>query len=656
MVLSPLQEPRARASARFARLRVVAAAVALAAGVGNLSAHGGQYRGPVPPMPPGVPIPPVGGPAAPAPGVPTAGATTGVTVGPSEPVSWQIWWEFNKDPFLEQRALVAHSPVTGSDDFYLGKRRSEIVVDTMLPTAIDRAERIVPALARLLENESSRDVQTACLRALGMGGRHGPGLQLETTLASFLRRDDQEVRETAVLALGIAGRPKALPILAALLTDDAEGRRLVDREEVTDRTRAFAAYALGCLAQRSDDLALEQRVHDLLWAVLQDRDEKHRDLRVAAVNGLGILGLDGERGAQKRLLWQTVEDLLGWWQRDLGRGDELVQAQAPIAIARLLGRGDSPLHRRCKEQFAAVVSGKLRRSNQIQQSAAIALGALVLPPEVHADDARFVQDLQRCYEKGVDRLARYFAVIALGRIGGPAVRTWLQQAYTRSSKATERPWCALALGLQAAAGAARGEVDETTAQMLLDDLQTLTNREVCGAIAVALGLTGSTRSAPAVVRLLRDNESEEVLAGYLCVSLALLGDQASAATLHAILARSLRRPFLVLQAAVALGRLGDREAPQRLMELMKKNDSLAVLSALAVGIGQIGDRRSIEPLIAMSQDAGLTKLARAFVAAALGGVGDKDPMPWNVPLSVDCNYDSAVDTLTNGATGILDIL
>jgi hypothetical protein len=58
----------------------------------------------------------------------------------------------------------------------------------------------------------------------------------------------------------------------------------------------------------------------------------------------------------------------------------------------------------------------------------------------------------------------------------------------------------------------------------------------------------------------------------------------------------------------------------------------------------------------MTADTELTKLARAFVAAALGGVGDADPLRWNLPLVVDCNYAAAVDTLTNGATGVLDIL
>ena len=52
----------------------------------------------------------------------------------------------------------------------------------------------------------------------------------------------------------------------------------------------------------------------------------------------------------------------------------------------------------------------------------------------------------------------------------------------------------------------------------------------------------------------------------------------------------------------------------------------------------------------------MSKLGRAFVAASLGGVGDKDEMAWNVPLSVDCNYATGIDTLTNGMTGVLDIL
>ena len=120
--------------------------------------------------------------------------------------------------------------------------------------------------------------------------------------------------------------------------------------------------------------------------------------------------------------------------------------------------------------------------------------------------------------------------------------------------------------------------------------------------------------------------------------------------------RSTRRPFLLQQAAVALGCLGDSHANDHLLDMIKATDSVATLAAIASAIGRIGDRRSIEALIEMTKDGNLPKLGRAFVAAALGGVGDKDELPWNVPLSVDTNYATGMDTLTNGSTGVLDIL
>ncbi|HEX6813415.1 MAG TPA: HEAT repeat domain-containing protein [Planctomycetota bacterium] len=621
-----------------------------------LPAHGGQYRGqgtPVAPTPGGgVPTP--GGPSGPSsPG--SSGPTTGGRPSAPETTSWQTWWEFNKEPFLLLRKVEDKTPTTGSDDFYLGLRRTEARRDTLKPTTSDLQDRVVPTLGKLLRAESNRDIQSACLVALGKIGRDGPGLELEKTMVPLIARDDQEVRETAVLALGIAGREQALPILAALLRGDADGKRLSDRAEVSDRTRAFAAYGLGLLAMRSEDGALKSQVHDLLWPLLQDKQLKNRELLTAAVTALGLLR-DPERAPHKRLAWQTVEELLTWYQIDLGRSDEIVQAHAPVAIARLLGRGSSPLHQRCKEHFAAVLNASQRRSNPILQSAALALGMLGLPAEENPDDAACAKALQLHYDRGHDRQARYFSLMALGRIGGTANRTWLLSAYERSSKGVERPWVGLALGLIADAALRRGELDAEVAEMLLVDIQTIRNDDVRAALAVAIGLCGHLSAVPTVTRLLHEQEGNERLGGYLCVSLALLGDTTTAPALTAILERSVRRPFLLQQAAVALGRLGDKNATPRLLEMLQRSESVAVLSALAIAIGEIGDRRSIDPLITLAGDAEQTKLGRAFVAAALGGVGDKDVMPWNVPLSKDCNYAAVVDTLTNGATGVLDIL
>ncbi len=91
-------------------------------------------------------------------------------------------------------------------------------------------------------------------------------------------------------------------------------------------------------------------------------------------------------------------------------------------------------------------------------------------------------------------------------------------------------------------------------------------------------------------------------------------------------------------------------------ELPERSESVAVLAALANAIGQIGDRRAIPLLVALTKDDEQTKLGRAFAAAALGGVCERLALPWNLPLSRDANYGAPVDTLSNGATGVLDIL
>jgi HEAT repeat protein len=459
-----------------------------------------------------------------------------------------------------------------------------------------------------------------------------------------------------VLALGISANPRALPLLISLVKNDPHGKKLAQRDDVGDRTRAFAAYGLGMLARGSEDVATKQEVHEALLAVLKHKEVDDRDMRVAIVGALGISCGEGGRSTHKRLAWITVEALLDWYQLDLGRGDEAVQAHAPVAIGRLLGRGSSRLHQSCKEHFIGVLNATSRRSNPILQSAALALGMLAMPPETGELDAQASRALQQFFQKGHDRLARYLCLAALGRIGGEANRRWLIDTYGRANKNTERPWLAIALGLIDHAAADRGDPDESWAQILASDLPAASKPEAMSAFAVALGLTRYSSGQPLLSRMLRENEHDETLAGYLCIGLALLGDAASVPEITAVMERSQRRPFLLLQSAVALGRLGDRNATDRLLEMLDNSQSVAVLAAIANAIGQIGDRRAIEPLITRAKDDQITKLARAFVAAALGAVGDRRPLPWNLPLSKDCNYGAPVDTLSNGSTGILDIL
>ncbi|MEI6130671.1 MAG: hypothetical protein WCR59_11440, partial [Planctomycetota bacterium] len=175
----------------------------------TLLAHGGQYRGPgwsVPPSGPSGPAgpgakgpttgpPALGGPAGPA----MPGPTTGGRPTMADGTSWQVWWEFAKDPLIGF-APSNHGPATGSDEYYLGMRRASTAHDIEAPTEADRRDRIALVLLQTLRGEKSRDMTTACLVALAKVGIDPPGAKLVDVIASYIHENDQEIRETAVLS------------------------------------------------------------------------------------------------------------------------------------------------------------------------------------------------------------------------------------------------------------------------------------------------------------------------------------------------------------------------------------------------------------------------------------------------------------------------
>lgn len=644
-------------AARFARsLAFCLAALGPAAA---LLAHGGQYRGPWNSVPPagGPGLGPVtGGPGAPGGGAGPAGPLTGGRPSISDGTSWQVWWEFCKDPLLDALAVEKLLPATGSDEFFLGGTRRAFARDTQRPNEADRRDRIAAALAQALRGTNNKDLQTAAMVALAKVGIDPPGATLLELLQKHLGDGDQEVRESAALALGIAGRVEHVQPLIDLLGDDSAGRKLAGGA-VPDRTRTFAAWALGLCARASSDRAVLQRVHDALLAQLRAKDEPSRDLRVAVVEALGLLGTAGT-SPDKRLLWQTAGELWEFYDRDLGKGDQLVQAHVPIAVARLLGRGTSSEHARAIRRLTAELNARMPRHHAIHQSAAMALGSLCPPPEAEGSFPDATDALVRYYQDGTDQLTRFFGVLSLGRIGGAHHRSLLLLMFQKGNRAIERPWIGLALGLVARerARAPGGVVDEEIGKLLLDEFVDQNGFDAKSAMALAIGLCGYEPAADALLPHLQDGQMNDMLVGYVAIALALLDHHRAADQLLQLLELCKRRPFVLQQCAVALGRLGDVRVVPTLLKMLAEGESTAALAGLATALGAIRDRRSIDPLIETLQDRERTWLGKAFAAVALGGVGDKDLLPWNTAIAVGMNYMATVDTLTNGSTGVLDIL
>lgn len=629
---------------------------------------GPSTPGPAGPSTPGPAGPATGGPAAPA---PTAAPTTGPRGAPTGPdlTKWQFWWEFNKDPYINlKEAIHSVGAQTGSDEFFMGGSRRAEARDTLKPTKGEILNKILPALKRALDSTDQRDITSSCMVAMAKIGMDHDNFKILPEMKKRLSSRDQEIRETAALAMGISQLPAAIDDLIALAKDAPEGRKLCNRSEVDDRTRAFAAYGLGLIAYATNDVDIKRRCFAPLQELLEqkvmgDKSIVDRNIPVAIVNAIRLIRPNPENGEKhQRLLDDCLATLEKYYMLKTGQGEQQLQAHVPPAIAQLLGRGDSKVHRKWKEIFADELRGRRGKRNvNIYQSAAIALGLMCEPAEKNPADKQYSDLLASYFKTGKDQQTRNFCLIALAKIGGNKNRNELLKAFAKGGKAIVKPWAALALGvlsyeaMQAAGD--RATPDTEIGRALHKELKSIKNDQTISAIAIGLGLAKYRPAADDLEAMLVRNKHRDELAGYLSIGLALMDARVAIDAIRDIVRTSVRRPDLLKQTAIALGKLGDKSVADILLDILKDEDkNVAKLSAIASALAFIGDRRTIDPLIKLLFDESLTDLSRAFAAVALGGVADKEPLPWNSKIAVDMNYRAAVETLTNGVSGVLDIL
>jgi hypothetical protein len=462
--------------------------------------------------------------------------------------------------------------------------------------------------------------------------------------------------------MGISGQPKSVEPLTDIAKDTAKGRELCGRSQVDVRTRSFALYGLGLVAYANSDVDLNRAAFSAMKAVLEDPAADDRNLRVAAINAISLLKVQIENQSEKdqKLLQDALGTLDAYYKKEEGRGTDLMKSHVGPAIAKLIGRGNSTAFHKTYKNIFLEELGKPKRGNDIYRGAALTLGRLAQATEVNKDDEKYSKGLVSYFETGKDAQARYFALLALGQIGGNSNKTELMKVLAKGNKALERPWAAISLGVYAFekfASEKDATVEAALGEQIRQELQDVKNPEARGAFAVALGLARYTDAASDIMNLLMKLKAQDEVAGYLCIGLALMNYQKAKTDIHDIVKASVRRPELLSQAAIALGKLADKTVTTTLTAMLTEGEpNLAKFSAIASALGYIGDRRTIQPLKAMLFNDQLTPLSRAFAAVALGGVADKETLPWNSKISRDLNYRGAVETLTTSGTGVLDIL
>jgi len=672
-------------------------AVTLAA---PLLAHGGQYRGPGSILPPSGqlssgasnnqtngstkpgnnnPAPPSGpskpsssGPAgAAASGRPAqTAASRGYVVG-DDLGRWEFWWEFGKDPFLRLRDTIysdrGEDPLARWNPRLAGLRRN-----VSPPTEAD-VRGVAAQLRDLLKKSDDRDTSSSCLIALAKIGSQRAGFDLTEHFTPFLARGDQELRESAALSIGVAGDldPKNLDVLVGLVEDNNKGRALSGKGAVNERTRAFAAYAAGLLLRRSRNAAASLRLTRPLQAVLAEPTSHGRNLTVAAIEALAQFPRGWESPAANTLRRGVATEIGNYYDLELGAGDQLVQAHVPTALARLLQpRSIEAL--KWRDRFAKDLAAGLRSSgtrtkvnHHIAQSCALALGHMCEPWETDNSPSHAIGELLvNVHRDHRDYQTRSFAVLSLARIGGQEAMDYLVSELSVANKALEQPWLAVALGVLAAKQRADGSNDDRESDAyrrvtasLLAQLEKARNPSTIGALAIALGLTGAEDARDILRRNLVKNQRRDDIAGYVALALGLLRDTSALNDLRDIREGSSRRPFVMMQSVRALGLLGDYTLTAQLsQELSQPGATVLRLAATASALMHIGDRRCLPALRELVAKPSVTPLTQAFAIVALGGVCDKDPLPWNSVYASFVNYRASTETLTDGIAGILDLL
>jgi len=531
---------------------------------------------------------------------------------------------------------------------------------------------VQPALTHALEKGGHAEFEIFTLHALAKI-RDVP-LAEDTTpfkdvVQQYLKSANQYIAEKAVLALGIRGEDQFLPWLTSILADSPEGRNLVGRSLVGDRLRAFAAYGLGLLGERTRDPSIRVGVHDALMGALPaERDE----VQAACLLALGFVPMpNGEEFVEGGDLFRgktrvdQVLAILAFFEDS--SQSYLARSQAPNALARLVNGAPDSVRDRVAYSLL-VASGPLtQEQREVQNGAIIALGKIGTSGKAPIDQ-ELRNHLERvAYKSSSDRSTRYLAMVSLAEVatrrgtgdepfaGLEPTRRLLQR--NLKSRGETLAWTALALGVLEEDAASRGEVaSPDSGKSLRAALEKARSSEVAGALAIALGMVRDPEAGEVLLERLAET-GDSYMRGYAALALGMIGIPSAVEPIRQALASSTNQPFVVENASIALGLLGDQDTGSRLFGVLDRSANPKVQSSVASAMGWIRDPRPLGDLCGMLGDSRRNDTARAWTAVAIGRICDQDRWPWVGRMSVDVQYDVPLPTLLEPIyeTGLLDL-
>ena len=616
-----------------------------------------------------------------------------------DPTSWQTWWQFNRHPYLAVDRFLAGLETHSGSNCCLDDQTIK--------------RQILPYVEKILrEGADFRIMRNAVLSLARMQrGGHGSKVSIGQYVGYYLKDRYPELQEAGVLALGVTGDPKHLDTLDELLRDGEKGRAHMDGRPVPIRLRAYAAYAMGLIAERNEDELVRQQVVHSLYHALGNERTATREVQVACVLAAGLApmghcGNDPEKLERHRM--EGDRHMCGGVQMkyllDVLRDTELdpwMRAHAAPAVGRLGLEAPDDFKVAAIEEFENILASK-DEEEPVLHGAIIGLG-LVADGDEDPLDVRAREALSKALKRS-DPMGQRLAMIGLGRVSArthgaeesealSAGRDRLLRELSRG-RGDMKAWSALAL---AVLGHTRLEDRKAVSDDVLAALRKTASKakddHVTAASALALGVLRDPESADVLHKIFEKSDDAGVRS---CASLALgvIGDRDRVDTLREVFDEEETELEEKLDLAIALRLLGDRSATQGLIELLaetreeleeaervsklsddekeeiakakaKKGEEDKTVEELEFDVqsivaylGRLEDPSALPHLMSMLKDDSIDDALRAESIAAVGSMCDPEPVTWFEPFSTDVNYSVLTWALASpygDGTGIFEM-
>lgn len=628
------------------------------------SGGGAPAASPTPAGPEAPPPPPMGQPRTPLSGSLTPTAFDLGELGDTrDPYDWQLWWVHNRDRYLTRERFRARDRQTSGDDFYLGRNQRDAGAEkeAARQSAIDTTCR--EALGQFLSQGGPNSQLVAALQAAGNAEIEALQRHVAYLLGLYLRQGLEEPAAASALALGATADTAHVPLLLALLRDDAAARQHTGGSAVPESVRALSVTAVGLLAGASFEAELRAEVVDALAAAIVDATLP-RSVQVAATEALGFVPLELAEGAhvcycgecaraapsanfQSQVTF-VLEHVAA--NRDY---DPLVRAQAVSALGRLIGARLGSVPEEIKRGAVAMLTRALdpraKQPSVVREAAVLALG-LVADADHSFEDNWARWAIERSAKNG-GKLERRYALMALAQSGARRGQSEAPFAATLEierelvHQLTQGPgdvqsWAALALGVIGHGQRSAGQMLSPEADLRLMAALARSKRTERGAVALALGLRGASERSDALVTAL-ERERDVTARCYLALALGLAGAEQGAAPLVTLVQSDETDPRLRLSAGLALGLLGEGNAADTLAKLVadRHTDDDAVRAA-AEALGHIGDLDGAEALAKLVIERPAARGEDVLLTAirSLGRMVDRRPTSWRNVLANGGHY------------------